>query len=43
MSAEAVQDISMSFKKALIERALGEELSHLPLRGGEAKRCQQRP
>ena len=28
MSAEAVQDISMAFKKALIERALGGELSH---------------
>ena len=28
MSAEAVQNISMAFKKALIERALGAELSH---------------
>jgi transposase-like protein len=28
MSAESVQDISMAFKKALIERALGGELSH---------------
>ena len=28
MSAQAVQDISMAFKKALIERALGAELSH---------------
>ena len=28
MSAEAVQDISMAFKKALIERALGAELGH---------------
>ena len=28
MSAEAVQDASMAFKKALIERALGAELSH---------------
>jgi transposase-like protein len=28
MSAEAIQDISMAFKKALIERALGAELSH---------------
>jgi len=28
MTAEAVQDISMAFKKALIERALGAELSH---------------
>ena len=28
MSAEAVQDISMAFKKALIESALGAELSH---------------
>jgi len=28
MSAEAVQDVSMAFKKALIERALGAELSH---------------
>jgi putative transposase len=28
MSAEAVQAASMAFKKALIERALGAELSH---------------
>ncbi len=28
MSAEAVEDISTAFKKALIERALGAELSH---------------
>jgi transposase-like protein len=28
MSAEAVQSVSMAFKKALIERALGAELSH---------------
>ncbi len=28
MSADTVQDISMAFKKALIERALGAELSH---------------
>lgn len=28
MTAEAIQDISMAFKKALIERALGGELSH---------------
>ena len=28
MSAEAVQAASMAFKKALIERALGGELSH---------------
>ncbi len=28
MSAEAIQDISLAFKKALIERALGAELSH---------------
>ena len=28
MSAEAVQATSMAFKKALIERALGGELSH---------------
>jgi transposase-like protein len=28
MSAEAIQDISMAFKKALIERTLGAELSH---------------
>jgi putative transposase len=28
MSAEAVNDISIAFKKALIERALGAELSH---------------
>ena len=38
MSAEAVQDISMAFKKALIERALGAELSHhLGYRSGESK------
>ena len=38
MSAEAVQDISMAFKKALIERVLGAELSHhLGYRSGEAK------
>jgi len=28
MTAEAIQDVSMAFKKALIERALGGELSH---------------
>ena len=28
MTAEAIQDISLAFKKALIERALGAELSH---------------
>ena len=28
MSAEAVQAASMAFKKALIERALGAEMSH---------------
>ncbi len=28
MSAEAVQTASMAFKKALIERALGAEMSH---------------
>lgn len=28
MSAEAIQDASMAFKKALIERALGAELCH---------------
>jgi transposase-like protein len=38
MSAEAVQDISMAFKKALIERVLGAELSHhLGYRSGETK------
>ena len=38
MSAEAVQDISMAFKKALIERALGAELSHhLGYRPGDAR------
>ncbi len=38
MSAEAVQDISMAFKKALIERMLGAELSHhLGYRSGETK------
>jgi putative transposase len=28
MTAEAIQDVSMAFKKALIERVLGGELSH---------------
>ena len=28
MSAAAIQDASMAFKKALIERALGGEMSH---------------
>jgi putative transposase len=28
MTAEAIQDVSMAFKKALIERAVGGELSH---------------
>ena len=28
MIAEAIQGVSMAFKKALIERALGAELSH---------------
>jgi len=28
MTAEAIQDISMAFKKALVERALGAELGH---------------
>ena len=28
MTAEAIQDVAMAFKKALIERALGGELSH---------------
>ena len=28
MSAEAVETISLAFKKALIERALGAEMSH---------------
>ena len=38
MSAEAIQDASMAFKKALIERALGGELSHhLGYRPGAAK------
>ena len=38
MSAEAVQDLSMAFKKALIERVLGAELSHhLGYRSGETK------
>lgn len=38
MSAEEVQDLSMAFKKALIERALGAELSHhLGYRSGENK------
>ena len=38
MTAEAIQDASMAFKKALIERALGGELSHhLGYRRGAAK------
>ena len=38
MTAEAVNDISMAFKRALIERALGAELSHhLGYRHGAAK------
>lgn len=38
MSAEEVQDLSMAFKKALIERAMGAELSHhLGYQAGEAK------
>jgi len=38
MSAEAVQAASMAFKKALIERALGAELSHhLGYGAGEAR------
>jgi transposase-like protein len=38
MSAEAVNDISLAFKRALIERALGAELSHhLGYRPGAAK------
>jgi transposase-like protein len=38
MTAEAVNDISMAFKRALIERALGAELSHhLGYRPGAAK------
>ena len=42
MSAEAVQDISMAFKKALIERALGAELSHhLGYRPGDARPPEQ--
>ena len=28
MTADAIQDVSMAFKKVLIERALGGELSH---------------
>jgi putative transposase len=28
MTAEAVNDVSMAFKKALIERAMGAELGH---------------
>ena len=38
MTAEAVQDLSMAFKKALIERAIGAELSHhLGYKPGEDK------
>jgi transposase-like protein len=38
MSAEAIQDTSIAFKKALIERVLGAELSHhLGYRLGETK------
>jgi hypothetical protein len=40
MSAEAVNAASMAFKKALIERALGAELSHRPsaVRAGSGPR-----
>jgi transposase-like protein len=42
MSAQAVQDISMAFKKALIERALGAELSHhLGYHPGDARPPEQ--
>ena len=38
MGAEAVQDLSIAFKKALVERALGAELSHhLGYRTGESR------
>lgn len=40
MTAEAINAASMAFKKALIERALGAELSHhlgLHARGGQAR------
>jgi transposase-like protein len=38
MTAEAIQDVSMAFKKALIERALGAEMSHhLGYRAGATK------
>jgi hypothetical protein len=46
MSAEAVQTASMAFKKALIERALGAEMSHhlgYPARSGQARRIGQPP
>ena len=41
MTAESIQDVSMAFKKALIERALGGELSHhlgYPPGGDSARR-----
>lgn len=38
MTAEAVEDLSAAFKKALIERAIGSELSHhLGYKPGEDK------
>ena len=40
MSAEAVNAVSMAFKKSLIKRALGAELSHHP--GLPARRGQDR-
>ena len=45
MTAEAVEDISRSLKKALIERALGAELSHHlgePDSGGNPKKPNHR-
>ena len=46
MSPEAVQSASMALKKALIERALGAEMSHhldLPTRGDQARGIGQPP
>jgi len=46
MTAEAVDDVSRAFKKALIERALGAEMSHHPglrRRLGEARGGDQPP
>jgi transposase-like protein len=42
MTPESVQDLSMAFKKALIERALGAEMvHHLGYAAGTDRGCQK--